>query len=503
MNPVSRKDFLRLTSLGVLASFLPIQQVNAFSFILDSKKTFSKDDFATAFDLSKTAKKYFYQRDYLLAEQTYSECIRLAPGSIRFYDGMENVLGAQGKFLEIVLLYKNGLEINDKNVAFYDRTARALMRVEIGDKVISKEYRAKYKSESMLEDGLQLYDAALILEPKKTYLQVGRKVIEDKIKINAAVVDFRKEKQYKLDKRKNAIVANKLIYLLPASEIIEQYENIDKKERQTLYFDRELVKRNKLILKEKKKKSQIIVDKFIEIKDYDNAISWSKTFFALDKKNQHALVSLKRAFYGAGKFNDFINFRMEYATSVDKVYAYLGVLDAIQKSSEKKQSSNVEIALGHQIGEDLLKNWGLAEHLAIDVIDKYNKLLILDNKIDIARKITENALSKVQSTNQERINKLLCSYANLFSAEGYFLESIVILRLALKEEVTNPNNVIYFDQVKDLANRKIENSFVSNKPVYHSLYKCYKTIGNDVEAIQILNIIKANDFNDTFLLNKI
>jgi hypothetical protein len=188
---------------------------------------------------------------------------------------------------------------------------------------------------------------------------------------------------------------------------------------------------------------------------------------------------------------------------VQTVYAYIGVLDAIQKSMKKKQHSTYEINIGHQIGEDLLKNWGLMENVAIDVIDKYNKILVLDGKVDVALKITEKAFTRIKTTSDERINKLVLSYSNLLVANGNYDGANRVLKLSLKEELEDYTLLANEDLIKKIIDKKQKNSFVFNKPIYFQLYKNYKLTGRkDLETL-VLNTIKSNGSNEPFLKNKL
>jgi hypothetical protein len=502
MNSVSRKDFLRLTSLSFLAALLPVSEVNALSFILSTKKDNTKEDFAKAVELSKTAKKYFYQKQFKLAEETYMQCIKLAPAAVRFYDGLDNVFGAQGKFLECLLLYKNGLEVNSNKIAFYDRSARALARIEVGYKKIPENYKEKVNSKSLLEDALALYDKAIKID-NKPYLSLGKNKIQEKINFSDINLDKSKKIEYRIIKRKKAIETNLAARNLPVEKLILQYSLIDKKDRIDLYFKKELSVRQNNIDKLKKRHLLSIIDKYLIANDYENAFLWSKELFRLDVKYQHGIVRLKNALQGLGKFNDIVNYRLQYAKEVQTVYAYIGVLDAIQKSMKKKQHSTYEINIGHQIGEDLLKNWGLMENVAIDVIDKYNKILVLDGKVDVALKITEKAFTRIKTTSDERINKLVLSYSNLLVANGNYDGANRVLKLSLKEELEDYTLLANEDLIKKIIDKKQKNSFVFNKPIYFQLYKNYKLTGRkDLETL-VLNTIKSNGSNEPFLKNKL
>lgn len=503
MNSVSRKDFLRLTSLGILATLIPTQEINALSFILNTKKDTTQEDFAKALELSKTAKKYFYQKEFKLAEETYRQCIKLAPRAICFYDGLDNVFGAQCKFLESLLLYKNGLEINSKNIAFYDRTARALVRIEIGYKKIADNYKSKVNSKSLLEDAIALYDKAINLN-NKPYLILAKDKVQEKINYILDSSDKLKKKEYRKSKRKKAIEYNLSKRNLPIEVLISQYNLIDKKERINLYFKKEISVRQNNIDKVKKRILLSIIDKYLLEKDYNNAFIWSKELFKLDNKYQHGIVRLKKSLQGLGQFNEIVNYRLQYAKAVESAFAYIGVLDAIQKSIEKNQYSSYEISLAHQIGEDLLSNWGLIENTAIDVIDKYNKILVLDNKIDIAFKITEKAFTRIKTNNDERINKLVLSYSNLLVANGNYEAANRILKLSLKEDQLEESNVLANEElIQRVIDKKQKNKFVFNKPIYFQLYKNYKLTGKKDLELLILNRIKSNDINEPFLKNKL
>lgn len=503
MNAFSRKDFLRLTSLTLLSSLLPIQKINALSYILDLNKNISQDDFQKAVKLAKEAKVYFYKRQYKQAEEIYKQCITLAPKAIRFYDGLENVFGAQGKFLEPVILYKNGLTINTESVAFYDRLARALMRIETGNRKAAKKYKAEFNSNSMLNDALVLYNKAISLDHNKKYLSIAKKKVENKITLNAAEIDFRKATAYKKEKKKKAKQIKDSSIQLPIETLITQYNSFDTKKRTELYNRQDQLRRGKDILKAKKKNCAIIFDQYYKIKDYDNAETWAVKMFDLDKGDQQALVRIKRILFKKKKYRELINLRLEYAKKKENAFSYLGVLETIEIAHQKNQTDSSHIALAHEIGVDLLKNWGLMEVVAIDVIVKYNKILILDNQFETAFKITESALSKIETSSEERINTILYSYALLFKSRGQYNQAIDILKTALKEEAETSNSSFKYDLVKKLADRKLDISFKTDRSLYCLLYNCYKDLGKQELANQVLEKFKINNPKDSFLNKKI
>lgn len=501
MNTFSRKDFLRLTSLTLLSTLLPTQKINALSYILDLDKNTSQSDFEKAVELSKKAKIQFYKKDYKQAEELYKQSISLAPRAIRFYDGLENVFGAQGKFLEALLLYKNGLTINDKNVAFYDRTARALMRVEVGDKKLAKEYKASFKTNSMLKDALVLYDKALAIDASKKYLLVGKKKIEEKLK--TVKIDFRRAKDYKKAKKEKAKELHMSYAQLPVDTLISQYNLIESKNRVELYDFRDKQRQKKDCLKAKKKICLHVFDNYYKAKDYSKAEIWATKMFELDNSDQQALVKLKKSLFKQRKYKELVGIRLAYAKKRENVFSYLGVLEAIELAHKNNQADSSDFELAHEIGADLLGNWGLMEHIAIDVIVKFNKFLLIDNKFDRAINITEKALSRIETSNEERINTILYSYASLFKFQGYFDDAIKILQLGLKEEVGLSNVKFKYDLVQKLSNRKQDNSFKVNKPLYSMLYSCYFSLGKTELTQSILEKFKMNNPEDSFLNNKI
>lgn len=503
MASFTRKDFLKLASLSFAATLLPTEKINALTFILDLDTPGTDVDYISVSDLAREAKTHFYKKEYPIAEEKYRECIRLAPGDVRFYDGLDNVFGAQGRFLESLLLYKNGLTINSQNVAFYDRTARALMRVGIGDKKLAETYKRDFSSDSMLDDALNLYEQAISIDSTKRYLQVGKNKVAQKISLNAVHIDFRKAFEYKKTKRELAKQLHLEVYDLPLGVLIEQFYDHENKKRNELFNSREIQRRANYILQDKKKKASIIFDKYYKQRDYANAGDWAVRMFELDPAEQQAIVRLKKSFYKQGKYKEVIAYRREFAEHRENAFSYLGVLDAVERAAAHNQADSSDFNLAHEIGFDLLHNWGLMEQVAIDVIDKYNRILIIDNRLEQAIDITERALQRFETRKGERINKILHSYALLFESQGRFSDVVAILRLALKEEVSREGVGFNYDLVAELAGRKRENHFIVNYPIYCMLYGCYISLGRPDLAEEILNVFRINSPTDSFLRNKV
>jgi len=494
MSSLSRKEFLRLSSWTIIGSLLPFQEISALENLLHAPKILPAN-FLQAVEKAKTAKIHFYKKEYESAKLLYLECISLAPNSVRFYDNLDNIYGAQGNFLESVLLFKNGLLLNPKNVAFYDRAARSLMRLELGYNSLATVYRNSISSSSLLQDAKNLFDIAISIDATKKYLVIGRDKAVAKINANALNINYRDNALQKSLRKARSTAEKQRFLALSAQELREDIENCKAKKRTPLYFKHHLEVRDVNLIKYKKK----ALNRIFDLSSESEKLKISYSLFELDPSDPATIKRLRSQLYYNKLHKEYIGYKLQFAEITKNIYAYLGALDAIQVAFNKGAIFSKDLALADDIVNNLLE-WGLSDNQAISVVVKYNKILALNNDIDSAKTYTEHVITNINKASNLKINEILLSYASLFYLSGDYEKCKNIILIALGEN--NESLPSDYDLALQLATKKTVESFSMKKPLYHLLFTTYKKLNAQQDASNIITHLRTNDPSDSFLLNR-
>lgn len=498
MSNLTRKDFLRLSSWGVVATLLTAQKINALSSILIDDKNSTSNDFAKAQELAKEARVLFYQKNFKKAEELYLQCIKLAPNSIRFYDNLDNVYGAKSDLLSSVELFKNGLLLNQKNTAFYDRAARSLMRLELGNRKQANLYKNKIKASSLLEDAKTLLINAIALDASKKYLAVSFTKIQKKIARNdnkdaKSLLVLNKE-----EKKNNRILYKNSFKAKTQEEITKLLDKVDSKKRVKLYHVKEIEHQKKQISKQKIKYNQILLSKLDKNDPKRGALK--ELIFNLDTANPTALHQLKKEYYKQNRYADFIAIRQEFAAKKQTFYSNLGLMDAIEKAYLERQVAADVLEKAAAIGKDLYENWLLLDNKKVDVVNKLSKIYILQQQFDDAKKIIEDTINTCSSNSPTIVNKLLYSYAAVFFEAQEFEKARQIVQIAIEKEEIGGD---FYKNILKLSKNKEAETFKDKLSLYYLLYKIYNSSNQPKEAIIILEKLQQNNPNDKFVLTRI
>jgi len=498
MNTFSRKDFLKLSSLGLVSTLLPFQEIKALSFILEDRKQMP-GDFKTAVALAVGGKEAFYRKQYDRAEEIYLRCIELAPASIRFYDNLDNVYGAKGDFVKSILLYRNGLGKNPGKIAFYDRTARALMRLELGYRSTANDYKLSISSTSLLNDALALYDQAITIDPK-SYLYVGKSKVEHKIAIDAVNKDFRKDKEYKVWKNAQGQSSFDKYNNLPTYYLLSILSRMDERRRNNLYFQYQVQLRKKHIDKEKKIIFKILTNRYLKDGEVSKAIDTVKQLFEVDKSDPNSIKLLQRLFYKNEMFYDYIEFKSEFSNHKPGVYSKLGVIHAIQKAFEHGVATQSDLKRAAAIALEIITNWRLSETAVIDVVNKYCKILLLQGDSEKALSVSQRMIETITVSTPMHMHKMIYTYCEALLARSDLRTCYKVLFMAIYGERLDQDGIL--DIVELLVrNTKGENN-TSKLSLYYLLHETYRHLGQPEDADKVLTQIEEINPGDIFVLKR-
>ena len=495
MSTVSRKEFIRLSSLAFISCLLPVNEIKSFVALAQSPA----NDFDTAVAKAAEAKVLFFQKKYEAAEAFYRECISLAPGYVQFYDNLDNVLGARGEFIASVYLYKAGLERNPSKIAFYDRLARALMRLELGYRVTAEQYKMEVSSSSLLEDALALYNQALSLAPGTVYLEVGKAKVQYKITIKAPEINFRTS-QAQRQARKERSRSFKLMRRSWSAEYLEELlGRIGAKPRNPLYFKHQVDLREKHILKEKKDLLRLIIKRHQANNDQKAALQCVDRLLMLDNQDSLSMNLAKKILYINNKYDDYVAYKREALKNKQHIYGYLGLMDAIEVANSKGSGADLDEAIS--IGENMLLNRTLPPASVIDIVDKLARIFLAKGTLDKPRLYIERTIMTVDIPSGMYTNKIMYIYAKALIADGSYEECRKMLSLAIYG-IKEVNNDIFL-RVESLYKNSGNTNLASRLTLYYLLYDTFILLGIPNKAYDVLLEVQAINPMDKFVLKRI
>lgn len=496
MSNLTRKDFLRLSSWAVVASLLPIGNLKAFTSIT-SKDGLSVEDFTEAKELAKQARLFFYQKNFVKAEELYLQSIVLAPRYIQFYDGLDNVYGAKSDFLSSVELYKKGLLINPNVLSFYDRASRSLMRLELGNSKKANQYKGKINSISLLNDAQLLLEHAIALGTSKKYLLVSLDKVKKKIQLSSINDPEQIKLLCKEDKKSNREKYKDTFNLKSDIEITQLLNKVETKKRVQLYHIKDIEHQKVQIAKQKKRYSRILFSK--TTLDSPNRTELAQKIFDFDHSDSNSMRLLKKEYERNNRYFDVIAVRQNFADKTQKFSSYLGLMDAYHRAFLKNQIALVDLQKAIAVGTDLYDNWSLLEKDKVDVSNKMSILYLLSGQYDQAKLILESVINEVSTNNPAVVNKLIFSYSKVFFEQSNYEQAKLVLLAGINESELADDTFI---NIKTIAKNKKTESINDKLILYYLLYSVYKTLNQHDQANAILEKITNNNPNDQFVLTR-
>jgi tetratricopeptide (TPR) repeat protein len=488
----SRRKFLKLTSLSLLATVVPY---SIFATEHLPLKTTPFSNFNNAKELAKKAKQYFYKREYLKAEGFYRKCIELVPTDVRYYDNLKAVYGAQGKYIESLELFKTGLASNSQNLVFHDRTARCLMQLEIGNKKLALEYK-NGGTKSLLKEAKIIYKEALEVSPEKKYLTVGLQKVKKKLREQNQGVDYRLDKVYKAEKKKNVVSHKKRFNQYSIEELENQLLKLDAKNRAELFLSKDIKNREITALREKILVLTLLEKKYRKSGDLSSAINSALTWHNLAPRDSQAIKKLKRMYLKSNNYQGLIDFRRAQIKSTPNIWSYLGLIKAIEIGHRK--GLNVSLEETTDICDDLLSDkWRAVGALRISILDNKAKSLLKQGKKQKAKLVYEEILKNENIKSSGLLNRVVNGYAITLLRKNELETSEAILKSILDEDQD-----VNSDLIPDFVSNKFSLAKKSSKkqliPLHYSLYRIYKKQGLNAKQQGVLNDLRVIDSENKF-----
>lgn len=499
MNSINRKDFLRLGSLGAIATLLPVSQLHALNKITKTTN-FDPSLHSKAVKLAAIAKEAFYKKDFDTAEKNYLKCIELAPADIRFYDNLQNVYTTQNKYLLAVQLFKQGLENNPEKIAFFDRLAKTLTQLAVGNKKIAKVYANSLNTSSLLEDAKSLYEKAIAIDTKKEYLKIGLNKTSYLIGINAANTNANGDIQRKARKKANRKLAkeNTTYANLTTDELLAKLNSIDAKKRNQLYADHDIATRKAAIDKQKKRLYSRLVDKHYVSKDFEATINYAQMRYSIDKQDTESYRSLKHLYKKNKRFADLVSLSVERNNIKNDVWSKLGLVNAMELAYRNDPTSvNIEEAV--MLCQTILSEENLKHNHCINTSVKLAKIYLRTGQINKAETLLIDLINNDSfKTNKEK-TMVARSFVSTYIKFNRLAEAESMLKIALNKKEADTE--LYHEQtIKNLTRGLDKNS--QRVCFEYQLFRVYKRLGEHQKKKLVLERILQQFPNDRFALKK-
>jgi tetratricopeptide (TPR) repeat protein len=117
----------------------------------------------------RLAKDYFYRKQYDEATSLFTQLIGNNQGTLFLYDGLAKVYSARQNMLQVVELYRNGVQHNTGNSYFLHRYGMVLRRLCLGNPAAARQFAIQNEISNLYEYAAGQVLAANVLNPKSIF----------------------------------------------------------------------------------------------------------------------------------------------------------------------------------------------------------------------------------------------------------------------------------------------------------------------------------------------
>lgn len=488
-----RKQFLRLSLYGVISTLIPFQDIRALS-LISKKNSYSSEDYQTAEELAAQAKVAFFKKEYALAESLYLQCISLVPSQIQYYDGLQNAYAVLEKNLQVVQLFKNGIDANPSKVVFYDRLATTLVRVELGNRALLPQVHELFGGTALLDEAISLYNQAINIDSTKNYLKKGLDRIVYLKAINTNTIYAHDNAALKANKK-----TNKQKYLsrfdgFTNEELLGIINDMDSKKRHELFDSVDIGKRTRSLIKEKKAILKTLVDRHYTNKDYSSTIDYTKAMYNLDKSDPKSMKLLSMLYGKIEDYDSLVMLKRDWHTTKNDAWSKLGLIHALDIAFNKT-GNNVYLDEAVALATNLfIESLGFQDkNLSFKIGLKTAKIYRENHQNAEAITIYKNYLESNDLSSSQKQNAAI-GYIKTIRKSGDHFKAKRLLKLALKQDdkVSDLEEVLIYNSTKDIKKE-------ARSMFEYELYKHYEDEADDNNRHKTIDRILLNNPNDEFV----
>lgn len=481
----------------------------------------------------KEALEAFYRINYLKAESIYKDIVSKNPQNISKYDNLSRVYRAQYKYLEIIDLYKNGLEKNLNNSLFYQRIGHALIRVSLGDTKIEQQYISNSGDGFPIQTACTFYFKAIEIDPDKKHLREGLldciKALDKKnkqlVRKEQTTLSFDKTTQETIESYTQAYkgmwiksrqsVKDTKVY--SPETLFKKLETIENKERRRLYGDSEYQGRYININRNKKKYYSQLLTFSISANEIINVEKYLSKIQECDKTDTQARSKVIK-YYKRTKSYDYL--LKLYESELDLNYPWTKVCIAQTKllkgNPNYKEISNLFQSVSKDDALDSSKLYAAISH-GLGQCDLEQKQYV-SGRAKLIDGMTELVAGGL-------VYSLILTYAQSYLYENNYTETISIIQ-ALIGSNTNKlkdqdikqviDKILEYNKLKaemnesaDRYKKNVKRNTLRSQVILddlkglYALAKVYEKMNNQSGLSDVLQQIKNIDPNDKFLSNRL
>jgi len=477
----------------IQSTLIPFQDIRAFS-LISKKNNYNREDYQTAKDLAAQAKVAFFKNEYALAESLYLQCISLVPSQIQYYDGLQNVYAVLEKNLQVVQLFKNGIDVNPSKVVFYDRLATTLVRVELGNRALLPQVHELFGGTALLDEAISLYNQAINIDSTKNYLKKGLDKIVYLKTINANTIYAHENAILKANKKNNKQKYFSRYDGHTNVELLGIINDMDSKKRHELFDSVDIDKRTKSMIKEKKAILKTLVDRHYTNKDYSSTIDYTKAMYDLDKSDPKPMKLLSMLYSKVGNYDNLVGLKRDWHTTKNDAWSTLGLIHALDIAFDKTGNGRYldeAVSLGTNL---FTESFGFNDKdLSFKIGLKTAKLYRKSHQNTEAITIYKNYLESEGLSLSQKQNAAI-GYIKIIRKSGDHDKAKRLLKLALKQDdkVIDLEEVLIYNSTKDI--KKGARSMFE-----YELYKHYEDETDDINKQKTIDRILLNNPNDDFV----
>jgi len=303
--------------------------------------------------LLNDAREAFYRREYDRSETLCRQYIQSYADDVAGYDLLAKNCNRSGNQTEPVALYRSALDANSSNPVFYDRLARAMNALSLGNFKQEKAYMSASGETFLLGASAALYLQAIRLAPDAKYLYDGlldtARCIEKKNRLlkhfNRPLLAFSPETASEIASVTSSYMEKwkesrrSLHRGKTASDLTSALDKMNNKKRRELYFDDEKQCRKEAIAKKQK---EFIYPYFVrsvrekQTEAMENYFAQINGIAPSDTQSKHLLTKRYRK---NGDYQKLVAFRQNELSKENTFWGQIGLAQALLADAENNKNS--------------------------------------------------------------------------------------------------------------------------------------------------------------------
>ncbi len=314
---ITRKEFLSLSSLGIVSLLLP-------NFLFSKERL--EYSFADVNTLLKSAADLRKQKKFSQSKQIYQQIISQFPSEIRAYDGMRKaLLSEKNKEWEVILMFKAAIALQPNNTDLKKRLYKEYMNASLGNKKIKKMIGF---SGNLLSDVKDKYEGFANINARSKNNDKHYSKICKMVEFKADSENPHKNKALKTYRKEHCKKFKDRFTLLTTNEVEERLNVLLAKPHSK---DRNQHIRELYVHSCKKLRKE---------KNNNEALSKAITYYnTVDKKDPLFLKYIRDLSKLQQKFDTLITIETQNHALKNSFWSALALLDAHIKKSEKQHVS--------------------------------------------------------------------------------------------------------------------------------------------------------------------